>query len=293
MIKENKRKIIILKNAMRFIIELMFLCAIYVLGKMNITVIPIGIWNACFVLFAYQRMTSVLEKARKIMSYDKQELKGIYAVCIAFLLISICCSYNFDALESIKDDLMRLILTCVYDALQIIQIVLEVAMVKDVIFEIYGWNINKTFEEYWQALIENEKIYMLREDQYKALPRLWLIRGDACEDIVDYSQDALIHHFSNEYIKLTDAQAKELLRNREINDNEWCCYEGKSVSVWRPWKEKHFYDVQLIRMNLDYFKEEEIRKFIKKDRKKILLLPSEAKAKEKKIYKIVKKLQKR
>ena len=44
------------------------------------------------------------------------------------------------------------ILSCVYKAIQIIQTSIEVALIKDVVFEINGWNISRTIEEYWDEL---------------------------------------------------------------------------------------------------------------------------------------------
>ena len=172
-----------------------------------------------------------------------------------------------------------------YKAIQIIQTSIEVALIKDVVFEINGWNISRTIEEYWDELIENQKIYMLHEDQHKKIPRLWVIRGDACADIIDYSKEAMIHHSSKEYIELTDVQAKEVLRRRKIDDNDQCCYEGDSAWILTPWKTEHFYAVNFIMIDLDYYKENKIEELIQKNREKILQLPSDVKAKERKIVK--------
>lgn len=302
MIKDYKQKLIMLKNAMRFMIELIFLCGVYVFwcfiyNETKDVQFLEGIFNTCFMLYVYFRLVTLLGKCRKTADEGKYELKGLYTVYIIFLLLIICCTYNLGTLKSIfvnmklkeymlmKEYSIYWILSCVHKAIQIIQTSIEVALVKDIIFEINGWNIGKSLERYWNELIENQKIYILHEDQAKSNPRLWLIRGDACEDIVDYSNEVMIHHSTKEYIELTDAQAKEILRRRKIDDNDQCCYEGDSAWILTPWKTEHFYAVNFIMIDLDYYKENKIEELIQKNRDKILLLPSDVKAKERRIVK--------
>ena len=302
MIKDYKRKILMLRNAMRFVKELIYLCVVYVFGsfiKIEIKEIQFseGLLNTFFMLYAYIRLGSMLGKARKTTDEGGYELKGIYKIYIFFLLVTVCCAYNLDAIESrfkcvhLKEYVIvggysiYWVLSCIYKSIQIIQTAIEVALVKDVVFEINGWNISRTIEEYWDELIENRKIYILHDDQHKRIPRLWLIRGDACADIVDYSNEAMIYHSTKEYIKLTDAQAKEILRRRKIDDNDQCCYEGDSAWILTPWKTQHFYAINFIMIDLDYYKEDKIEKLIQKNREKILLMPSGVKVRERKIVK--------
>lgn len=302
MIKDYKRRIIMLKNAMRFMIELIFLCGVYVFwcfiyNETKDVQFSEGIFNTCFMLYVYFRLVALLGKCRKTADEGRYELKGLYMVYIIFLLSIICCEYNLDTLKTafvnmkLKEYVIMekysiyWIFSCVYKAIQIIQTSIEVALVKDIVFEINGWNISRTIEEYWDELIENQKIYILHEDQHKKIPRLWVIRGDACADIIDYSKEAMIHHSSKEYIELTDVQAKEVLRRRKIDDNDQYCYEGDSAWILTPWKTEHFYAVNFIMIDLDYYKENKIEELIKKNREKILQLPSDVKAKERKIVK--------
>lgn len=302
MIKDYKRKIIMLKNAMRFMIELIFLCGVYffwciIYNEAEGVHFSEGIFNTCFMLYVYFRLVALLGKCRKTADEGGYELKGLYTVYILFLLSIICCSYNLDTLKSMFVSMnlneyvimggysIYWILSTVYKAIQIIQTSIEVALVKDVVFEINGWNISKTIEAYWDELIENQKLYILHEDQHKKIPRLWVIRGDSSADVIDYSQEAMIHHSSKEYIELTDVHAKEVLRRRKIDDNDQCCYEGDSAWILTPWKTEHFYAVNFIMIDLDYYKENKIEELIQKNRDKILLLPSDIKAKERKIIK--------
>ncbi len=299
MLKDYKRKILMLKNALTFIINIIILCVIYVvwdffIDDMQEVKLFQGVFNTVFMLYAYFRLARLIENIRKTTDEGEYELKGLYNVYICFLLVMICCTYSLEEIKSIcvgynfkefcviEDISIYAILSCAYRGIQIIQTSIGVVLVKDVIFQINGWNIHKTMVEYWGDLLKSQKIYILHEDQHKKVPRLWLIRGDACADIVDYSNKAMIHHSEKEYIQLTDNQSKEILRRRKIKDNEECCYEGDSACIFTPWKMEHFYAISLIMIDLDYYKEEEIEKLVQENKEKILILPSDVKSCERK-----------
>lgn len=304
MIKDYKRKILMLGNALSFTMEIIFLCIVYWFWETMKTEIKDiqfseGLINTLFMLYAYFRLEGLIKKVRKTADEGKYVLKGVYKIYICFLLVTICCAYNFAEIKSlcVSFDLKKIlvlgdvsiywILSCAYKGIQIIQTSIEVVLVKDVIFEINGWNINRTVAEYWDELLKNEKVYILHEDQHKRLPRLWVIRGDACGDIVDHSNDLLIHHSRKEYISLTDEQAKEILRRRKINDNDECIYEGESALIFIPWKVKHFYAVSLIMIDMECYKEDAVVKLIQENRERIQLLPSDVKSCERKYIKKV------
>nr|RKW39753.1 MAG: hypothetical protein D8H95_37960 [Lachnospiraceae bacterium] len=303
MIKGYKRKIIMIKNGVRFIREIALLCFVYTIAYFiyddyikNVKFTE-GILNTFFMLYAYRRFTLLLKKYRQTADEGEYELKGWYMMYIFFLLLIICCTYNSDILKSVflstnldkyrilKKYSIDWVLLCVYKSIQIIQNSIEVALVKDIVFEINGWNIRQTLESYWNELIENKKIYMLHEDKNKRNPRLWLIRGGACKDIIDCTSEAMIYHSLKEYIVLTDTQTKEVLRRRRIDDNDKCCYEGDSVFILTPWEIEHFYEVSFFMIDLDYYEEDKIEELIQKNRDRILILPSDIKSKERKMVK--------
>lgn len=105
MIKDYKRKIIMLKNAMRFMIELIFLCGVYVFlcfiyNETKDVQFSEGIFNTCFTLYVYFRLVALLGKCRKTADEGGYELKGLYMLYIIFLLSIICCTYNLDTLKT-------------------------------------------------------------------------------------------------------------------------------------------------------------------------------------------------
>lgn len=161
----------------------------------------------------------------------------------------------------------------------------RVVFIKDIIFEINGWNLRATLAEYWNQLLESQKIYMLYEDRSKRIPRLWILRGGSCGDVADWAGESLLYYSEEECISLSDEQCKEILEKRTVKDNEECSYEVVSAPLFMPWKEDHLYEMSLRMIDLSYYKEEVMEKLIGKDRDRIMILPEDIKACERKYVK--------
>lgn len=82
MIKGYKRKIIMIKNGVRFIREIALLCFVYTIAYFiyddyikNVKFTE-GILNTFFMLYAYRRFTLLLKKYRQTADEGEYELKG-------------------------------------------------------------------------------------------------------------------------------------------------------------------------------------------------------------------------
>lgn len=302
MLKEEKRKILMLKNALIFLKNIGCLWLVYAAAQIFLYPTEFsanqvqGIVDASFLLWSYFSLRNCIEKIRKTAEEGRYELKGMYQVYICLLLVMICITYNADEVKlffgscgftrmKIREMPGLVLLAAVYRGMQVIQEALGVVFIKDIIFEINGWNIRATLAEYWNQLLESQKIYMLYEDRSKRIPRLWILRGGSCGDVADWAGESLLYYSEEECISLSDEQCKEILEKRTVKDNEECSYEVVSAPLFMPWKEDHLYEMSLRMIDLSYYKEEVMEKLIGKDRDRIMILPEDIKACERKYVK--------
>lgn len=304
MLKAEKRKILMLKNAFFFLKNIGYLLLFYVIirflsypEEFSVNQVQ-GIVDILFLLWCYCSLRDCIGRIRKAADEGGYELKGVYQVYICLLLVMICITYNVDEVKllfisygfaqiKIKEVPVLVLLVAVYRGMKVIQEALGVVFIKDIIFEINGWNIRATLAEYWNQLLESQKIYMLYEDRSKRIPRLWILRGGSCGDVADWADESLMYYSEEECISLSDEQCKEILEKRTVKDNEECSYEVVSEPLFMPWKEDHLYEMSLRMIDLSYYKEEVMEKLICKDRDRIMILPENIKAREKKYVKKV------
>lgn len=278
--------IIVFLSLVYYVISLVYV--IQVNGKERY----LNIINTALLLWVFFKLSSFIKRIRKFSDEGGVELKVIYEIFLMIFLVMTGCSFNLEEIKEILN-LQRLnniyiiekitlyaVISYLYKALSIMKTAIELVMVKDTIFQINGWNLNKTIKEYWNELLMKHKVYILHEDQNIKIPRLWLIRGDACNDIIDRLEKLKIHKSHHEYIELSDSQAEELLRRRrskgfdDVND----IYEGDSAWFFTPWKTEHFYSLSLRLIDLSYYDEEIIKELINENRGMIQILPSDVKS---------------
>ncbi|MFT4106348.1 MAG: hypothetical protein QM657_11365 [Lacrimispora sp.] len=257
----------------------------------------INVINTVFLLVLFFSISGLIKEIRIFSDEGGMELKAIYEVFLILFIVITGCSYN---IEKIKETLnlfglnnifigekvtMYTVVSYLYQSLFIIKTAIELVTVKDIVFQINGWNLNKTIKEYWNELLENHKIYILHEDQHKKNPRLWAIRGDSCIDIIDDLQKCKVYESHKEYIKLTDSEAGEILRKRKSKGfDDGDIYEGDSASIFTPWKSEHFYSISIRLIDLSYYEEELIRELMYDNKEMIQILPSSVKSCKSKNY---------
>lgn len=255
-------------------------------------------------IWIYCKYSSLLMKVRKLSFNNGINIKLIYTCFIVLMFTIIILSYlKDDFIEYYKSSLnisvniftdynIRLIdiLTIVYDFLLVTKTSMEIVMVKDAIFQMNNWNIQKTITEYWEELIEAGRIYILFEDRKKENPKLWYIRGDACNDLVDSLYEYHIKKSNKYVINFTEEEQEQIINNRKnmnLYDPDDCLDSDEiTISLFdfskqkkgdKAKKNEYFFHVKLI--DFSYFDEKFIKKeLIKKYRNKFLILPPSVKA---------------
>lgn len=304
MLKKQKSIEATIKDIFKFVLIVFVSSAYYVFFsdyiRTNGEEWYLNILNTFLFLYAFSRISKLIKNIRLFSDEGGMQLKSIYEVFLIYFLTIISCSYNLEKIKEIlkiyqinnifitENLTAYTIISYFYRSLSIIKTAIEIAIVKDVVFQLNGWNLNKTIREYWDELLKNHKIYILHDDQNKKVPRLWIIRGGACVDIIDDIEKCKIYKSHEEYIKLTDTQAKEILRRRKSKgfDDDDCIYEGDSTWIFTPWKSEHFYEVSLYLIDVSYCDEEIIKELINKNRGMLQILPSDVKSYRKSNHKI-------
>lgn len=111
-------------------------------------------------------------------------------------------NYNFE-IEEISEVMSKEILP--------IKSAIEVAIIRDVIYQSKGWNLKNTRISYWRDLIGMNSVYIHPYDKLNKRLRLWVIRGDECENRIDYMSDIGIKKGRKYYLKLEDKERSEII----------------------------------------------------------------------------------
>ncbi|MFW6680895.1 hypothetical protein ACOAOT_25030 [Lacrimispora sp. AGF001] len=246
--------------------------------------------DTIFFIYLYLILSKIIKEVRKYSDEKGVGLKVIYEALIIYLLIFISCSYNLEKIKEIINSYglsnifviekvtLYTVISHLFKASSILKASIDEVIVKDVVFQLNGWNRYKLVKEYLNELLEYRKIYILHEDRNKKKPRLWIIRGGDCVDISDYIEKRKIYKSHKEYIKLTDCQAKEILKRRKCKGFDVDTYEGDSASILTPWKAKHFYSITITLLDLDYYDQEVIKDLISEKKEMLQILPSDVKS---------------
>lgn len=119
-------------------------------------------------------------------------------------------NYNFK-IEEISEVMSKEILP--------IKSAIEVVIIRDVIYQSKGWNLKSTREGYWEELIGMNSVYIHHDDKLNKRLRLWVIRGEECENRIDYMSEIGIRKGRKYYLKLEDKECSEIINEiRERKD---------------------------------------------------------------------------
>lgn len=99
------------------------------------------------------------------------------------------------------------------------------AIIFDAAYQHYKFSRGKSLREYYKKLIENGRIYILDSEKDMDSPRLWIIRGDACADIIDDFEKLGIKSSFDTKIKLDQSLSKKIIDKRKqlgFDDTDTC-----------------------------------------------------------------------